>query len=93
MERPGRAGIALFRTDTDRVFALLDRCPHRGGPLSRGFVSGERVTCPLHGMRIELESGRAVAPDKGCVESFAVRVEEGVVYLDLREYGQVSCER
>ena len=40
--------VALFRTADDGVFALLDRCPHRGGPLSQGIVFGSRVACPLH---------------------------------------------
>jgi nitrite reductase (NADH) small subunit len=74
--------IAVFRTADDRVFALLDRCPHKGGPLSQGLVFGDQVACPLHNWTIELDSGRAVAPDEGCVQRFAVRVEAGRVLLD-----------
>ncbi|MDQ2694816.1 MAG: nitrite reductase small subunit NirD [Pseudomonadota bacterium] len=73
--------IALFRNAEDRVFALLDRCPHRGGPLSQGIVFGDRVACPLHNWTIELDSGCAQAPDVGCTPRFPVKVEEGVVYL------------
>ena len=55
---PGDGGnIALFRTADDRVFALLDRCPHKGGPLSQGIVYGDRVACPLHNWTIELDYG------------------------------------
>jgi nitrite reductase (NADH) small subunit len=79
----GTDDIALFRTRDDRVFALYDRCPHKGGPLSQGLVHGERVTCPLHGWNIELESGAAVAPDEGCARRVAVRVQDGQVYLAL----------
>jgi nitrite reductase (NADH) small subunit len=74
--------IAVFRTADDRVFALLDRCPHKGGPLSQGIVFGDRVACPLHNWTIALDSGRAVAPDEGCVRRFPVRVEAGRVLLD-----------
>jgi nitrite reductase (NADH) small subunit len=74
--------IAVFRTTDDRVFALLDRCPHKGGPLSQGIVFGDRVACPLHNWTIALDSGRAIAPDEGCVRRFAVRVENGRVLLD-----------
>jgi len=35
--------VAVFRTATDEVFALLDRCPHKGGPLSQGIVFGKSV--------------------------------------------------
>jgi len=82
--RPDLANIALFRAADDTVFALLDRCPHKGGPLSQGIVFGHRVTCPLHNWTIELASGEAVAPDHGCVNRFNVRVERGRVLLDAR---------
>jgi nitrite reductase [NAD(P)H] small subunit len=64
--------IAVFRNADDEVFALEDRCPHRGGPLSQGIVFGRRVSCPLHGWTVALEDGCAVAPDKGCARSFRV---------------------
>jgi nitrite reductase (NADH) small subunit len=75
--------IAVFRNAKDEVFALEDRCPHRGGPLSQGIVHGCRVTCPLHNMVIELESGAAVAPDEGVVARFPIKVEDGRIFLRL----------
>ncbi|MEW5757262.1 MAG: nitrite reductase small subunit NirD [Pseudomonadota bacterium] len=75
--------IGVFRTAEDEVFALRDKCPHKGGPLSQGIVHGKRVTCPLHNWNIELESGQAVAPDEGCAARFPVLVENGVVYLQV----------
>jgi nitrite reductase (NADH) small subunit len=76
--------IAIFRTGDDKVFALRDRCPHKGGPLSQGIVHGETVTCPLHGWHIGLDSGEAKAPDVGCAERFGCKIENGVVHLDLQ---------
>jgi nitrite reductase (NADH) small subunit len=73
--------IAVFRTANDEVFALRDKCPHKGGPLSQGIVFEKRVACPLHDWVIELSTGDAVAPDNGCAESYAVRVEDGTVWL------------
>ena len=78
-----RLDIALFRTGNDSVFALRDRCPHRGGPLSQGLVHGDSVSCPLHNWKIDLQSGGVLGPDQGCVHTYAVKVEEGVVYLSL----------
>lgn len=75
--------VAVFRTETDRLFALADRCPHRGGPLSQGIVFGDRVACPLHNTCVDLDSGCAVAPDKGRVQSFPVKVDAGMVYVAL----------
>ena len=75
--------IAVFRTAGDEVFAMHDKCPHRGGPLSQGMVAGRVVTCPLHGLKIDLPTGAAVAPDTGCAKPFAVKVADGVVLLSL----------
>ena len=73
--------IAIFRTADDRVFALDDRCPHKGGPLSQGIVFGQSVACPLHSWCIDLATGSASAPDEGRVACFDVTVDEGVVRL------------
>ena len=85
LERPGdaRGNVAIFRTGDDRVFALADRCPHRGGPLSQGIVHGDRVACPLHNWNIELNSGAAIAPDEGCAATYPVRIEDGHVFVAL----------
>lgn len=73
--------VAVFRNTSNEVFALLDRCPHKGGPLSQGIVHGKRVTCPLHGWNIGLDDGHAVAPDVGHCDTFKVKVDNGEVYL------------
>ena len=52
--RPRGMDVAVFRNDQDQVFALLDRCPHKGGPLSQGIVFGTSVACPLHNWTIGL---------------------------------------
>jgi nitrite reductase (NADH) small subunit len=76
--------VAIFRTGQDKVFALLDHCPHKGGALSQGIVHGDSVTCPLHAWNIALASGEAKAPDDGCSRSFPVCIDElGAVHLCL----------
>jgi len=85
VRRESGTDVAVFRTSDDRVFALLDSCPHKGGPLSQGIVFGDSVACPLHNWTIGLGSGCATAPDVGCVQTFSVKVEAGVVSLDLNE--------
>ena len=89
-----RAGgpVAVFRTADDRVFALLDRCPHKGGPLSQGIVFGESVACPLHNWTIGLADGCARAPDQGCTQRFSVRIDNGVVHLDLDELNSIALD-
>jgi nitrite reductase (NADH) small subunit len=83
--RPQGVAVAVFRTADDRVYALLDRCPHKGGPLSQGIVFGDAVACPLHNWAISLTDGNARAPDEGCTPSFACRVVDGEVFLDAAE--------
>jgi nitrite reductase (NADH) small subunit len=83
--RPRGAPVAVFRNQQNQVFALLDRCPHKGGPLSQGIVFGTSVACPLHNWTIGLADGCAKAPDEGCTPKFACRVEDGAVLLDADE--------
>jgi len=81
--RSGGGDIAVFRTADDQVFALYDRCPHKGGPLSEGIVHGRSVTCPLHNWVISLESGSVEGPDQGCAAQIAVHVDQGRIRLAL----------
>ena len=90
--RSGARRIAVFRTAEDAFFALDDRCPHRGGPLSQGLVHGARVTCPLHNFVIDLASGQALAPDDGCVARYAVKLEGGRLLLALGGGERMAAE-
>jgi nitrite reductase (NADH) small subunit len=85
IERPNSTNIALFRTITNQVYALLDQCPHKHGPLSQGIVHGEQVTCPLHAWNIQLSDGQAVMPDIGCTSKFAVSIKDSWVHLDAQQ--------
>jgi nitrite reductase (NADH) small subunit len=73
--------VAVFRTASDEVYALVDRCPHAGGPLSQGIVHGAAVTCPLHNWIIDLATGNAMGADTGHVPPIATRVEGGRVLV------------
>jgi nitrite reductase (NADH) small subunit len=78
-----RGRIAVFRTAEDQVFALDDRCPHKGGPLSQGIVHGASVTCPLHNWVISLETGKALDADEGEVRTIPIKVEGGEIFIAL----------
>ena len=73
--------IAVFRTVDDRIFALVDRCPHKRGPLSQGIVHGHSVTCPLHNWKIGLADGQAQGDDYGCTNTVPVQCEDGRIYV------------
>ncbi len=91
-EHPEAAPVALFRTSDDEVHALLDRCPHQGGPLSQGLVFGKAVACPLHNWTIELRTGCAREPDEGRTPRFEVKLQEGQVLLLASELAGLGTE-
>ena len=92
VSRPQGMDVAVFRNSQDEVFALLDRCPHKGGPLSQGIVFGTSVACPLHNWTIGMADGCAKAPDEGCTPKFSVKVEAGVVHLNAQELASHALE-
>ena len=82
-----RGDIAIFRTGDGAVFALMDACPHKGGPLSQGIVHGQSVTCPLHGQIIDLATGFATGADRSakCAPVVPLEVREGRLMLGVVE--------
>ncbi|WP_209122172.1 nitrite reductase small subunit NirD [Alkalihalobacillus sp. BA299] len=73
--------VAVFKLSNGKFKAIENRCPHKGGPLSRGIVSGEHVFCPLHDWKVCLSSGNVEEPDEGCVKTYKVESEDDVVYI------------
>jgi nitrite reductase (NADH) small subunit len=76
--------IAIFNLG-DRFLAVDGICPHKGGPLAEGIVTGTAVVCPLHAWKVDLESGavKNSASPVPCIESFPTRVEAGVVQIEV----------
>lgn len=77
-------GIAVFRLTDHRLLAIEDRCPHRGALLSRGLVyDTDKVACLDHGWSVRLSDGAVEPPERGCVRTFEVKVDAGVVKVKL----------
>ncbi|MEL6801971.1 MAG: nitrite reductase small subunit NirD [Pseudomonadota bacterium] len=83
--------IAVFRTGEAEVFATSNTCPHKGGPLNEGIVHDRKITCPLHNMVFDLETGVALGPDEGRIDTYAVRVEDGRVLIDAALLAQKAA--
>jgi len=81
----GEKQIAVFNLG-DRFVAIDNRCPHQSGPLCDGIVAGDAVVCPLHAWKVNLETGSVTRPAEQdrCVETYATRVDDGVVSIDVR---------
>ena len=94
----GGHDLAIFNLG-NRFLAVENRCPHRGGPLADGIVSGSTVVCPLHAWKIDLMAGSVTNRPENlkCVRTFQTRVEDGVVLVEFRlansamESSQSSC--
>jgi len=72
--------IAVFNLG-DRFLAIDNSCPHKGGPLSEGIVSGTTVVCPLHAWKVDLNTGTVIGQgsETPCVRTYPARVQNGVV--------------
>ena len=76
--------MAVFRGEDGVLYAVEDRCPHRGAALSRGVLYDVcKVACPDHGWTIDLRSGAVEAPEHGKVTTFAVRTIGAEVFVDV----------
>ncbi len=74
--RPARVrerDIALFKVG-DRMHVIENSCPHRGGALTGGRLNGRILSCPSHGLRIDVGTGEMLAAPNTRVECFPVRI-------------------
>jgi nitrite reductase/ring-hydroxylating ferredoxin subunit len=76
----GGHGVAVFAHE-GRFFAVDNRCPHMGFPLSRGTVRDGLLTCHWHHARFDLEGGGTLDPFADNVRSFPVEVDSGAVFV------------
>jgi nitrite reductase/ring-hydroxylating ferredoxin subunit len=82
----GRHGVALIYHE-DRVYAVDNRCPHMGFPLSRGSCHEGILTCHWHHARFDLQSGGTFDPFADDVRVYPVEVRDGEVWIDLQAGG------
>ncbi|MGM0900927.1 MAG: nitrite reductase small subunit NirD [Bacillota bacterium] len=81
----GTKEIAVFRLENGQIRAIENRCPHKGGVLAEGIVSGEYVFCPMHDWKISVVDGKVQDPDVGCVQSFPIEIKNEQVFILLEE--------
>lgn len=81
----GDLEVAVFKLTNGNVKAIENKCPHKGGVLADGMVSGEHVFCPMHDWKINVTDGLVQAPDEGCVKTYKIEVKEEEVYVLLKD--------
>ena len=85
VEIAGRS-IAIFHT-SEGFLAVEGRCPHRGGPLADGIVSGTTVVCPLHAWKFDLHSGASINhPDSSAaLTMYPTCIQDGVICIEFSQ--------
>jgi len=78
----GEYRIALFNV-AGTIFAIDDRCPHRQGPLSEGYLDGFLITCPWHGWQYDVRDGHCDTFAEKSVARYPVRVDDAGVHVTL----------
>lgn len=74
--------FAVYNVDGE--FSVLDGiCPHAGGPLGKGMLNGNVVTCPWHGWQFDVTTGQHCLNNLLCQPGYAVSIVEGMVTIDL----------
>jgi nitrite reductase (NADH) small subunit len=74
--------VALFNV-AGEFYALDGVCPHQGGPLGKGALSGCVVTCPWHGWQFDVRTGQHQFSPTVRQPLLPVRVEKGEVYVEV----------
>lgn len=73
--------VVLFYHEGE-VYAVDNRCPHMGFPLSKGSVEDGLLTCDWHHARFELARGDTLDIWADDVQTFPTHVQDGSVYVD-----------
>ncbi len=94
--RPALVGdleIAIFNMADGRYLAAENRCPHKGGPICDGIVTGAAVVCPLHQWKVNLETGCVERPagQQVCAVTYPTRVEDGVISIKVPVTSESEC--
>jgi nitrite reductase (NADH) small subunit len=82
----GERIVALFNVG-GKFYALDGICPHQGGPLGKGSLTGCIVTCPWHGFQFDVTTGQHQTSRSLVQTKFPVKVESGEVWVDLSASG------
>jgi nitrite reductase/ring-hydroxylating ferredoxin subunit/uncharacterized membrane protein len=81
----GGVPVMLLKHE-DGIHAISAVCPHLGGPLDKGKIDGETVTCPWHGSVFSLQDGKLLhSPSSFPVDSYEVRVQDGRLSIRVAE--------
>jgi nitrite reductase (NADH) small subunit len=74
--------VALFRCE-GILYAIRNQCPHMGGDLGEGLLTGDVVRCPWHGWKFSVKTGKSPETEVVGVRTYAVQVKGEDVYVEV----------
>jgi len=80
---PKGVGVLLLRVG-GQLFAIANKCAHMACPLEGGKLDGDVITCPCHDWRFNVRSGQFLDAPELKIDTFATRVEDGKVLVQLK---------
>jgi nitrite reductase (NADH) small subunit len=75
--------VALFNV-AGQFFVLDGICPHQGGPLGEGVLTGCIVTCPWHGWQFDVRTGQHQFSRTVVQPRFETKVQDGEVWVEIQ---------
>ena len=75
--------VVLLVNADGSIRAYADSCPHLRTRLSQGSLQRNVLTCSTHGWEFDVKTGQGINPRTACLESFAVKVEDGDILIDV----------
>lgn len=82
--------VVVFRIE-GQLRAIDNRCPHNGASLANGCLQGAVLSCPAHGLRFDLRTGRSLAGAQLCLQMLPVTVIDGQVTVAIEQVGRTNA--
>lgn len=80
----GDEEVALFNYKK-KLYAVKNKCPHKGAPLGEGRIEEGVLICPNHEWRFNLETGDCMQNPYMKTESYPVKIRDGSIYIGFKK--------
>jgi nitrite reductase/ring-hydroxylating ferredoxin subunit len=82
MFQVNEAILSIFNVD-GKFYAIDDRCPHRGAPLSEGVLTGTTITCPWHGAKFDVTNGKLIAGSQWSLKTYPLKIDGEDILVEV----------
>ena len=74
--------VAFFNNG-GKIYAILNHCPHRGGPLAEAYLERTQVTCPWHAWQFDVKTGECDTMKGAKQKTFKTKIEKDQIFVDI----------